>query len=69
MNISLWQRNELINISIMPEGGYEGEDTKIDIEGWEHVIASKRDEAFKNNPETFSCEEQEWQLKLAWEGG
>ena len=46
MNISLWQRNELINISIMPEGKYR-ENTKIDIEGWEHVIKGKRGEEFK----------------------
>ena len=63
MNITLLEKNELVNIGI--KGIFSG--TELDIDGWKHTIKSKKHCDFESAPETFKFKDRNWIVKVGWE--
>ena len=59
MNITLLEKNELVNISILGLNPL-WTDTEVNIEGYQHVVKGKTYQDFLNAPETFRYEERDW---------
>ena len=66
MNITLLEKNDLVNIGIQPSFPTLL-DTEVNIDGWQHVVKGKTFQDFLSAPETFKFEDRDWKLELGWE--